>query len=380
MVGLPFDTDNPQPAIRKPLFTIVAGEADSGGALDALAGAASDLLGGGEGVDPWQRTVQSITVQQGLAPIPDHATIVLRADSDAPSIALDDKLQLSLGYQDSDAVMVLSGHISRIQRDIRGSYRITLANGAHRLLRARINSSFEDQSAGDIVSHLADATGVETDSVDDGVNYPFYVVDDRRSLYHHMVVLAQQNGFALYFSAQGKLNFAPLNGDSVAQFHYGIDLIALQHIESPALFGQVTVVGSGAAGSDGADAWPWVTDQRAAISAQDGSGNAAAIARYSALRSADAVKTAAAAQLDYIATKASSGRLRVPGAPAVLPGSAFEIASTPEGALDGKYIAQRVTHSLNKRGGFVTDITFTGQPGNSNGFGGLGGSLSGGLF
>lgn len=380
MVGLPLDTGNPQPAIRKPLFTIATGGADSGGALGGLAGAAADLLGGGGGVDPWQRAVQAITVQQGLAPIADHAIIVLRADSDAPSIALDDALQLSLGYQDSDAVAVLSGHISRIQRDIRGGYRITLANGAHRLLRTRINNSFEDQSAGDIVSHLAAAADVETDNVDGGIDYPFYVVDDRRSLYHHMTVLAQQNGFALYFSAQGKLNFAPLNGDSVAQFNYGIDLIALQHVESPALFEQITVVGSGAAGSDGADAWPWITGQRDAISAQDGSGNAAAIARYSALRSADAVNTAAGAQRNHIAAKVSSGRLRVPGAPGVLPGSAFEIASTPDGALDGKYVARRVTHSLNKRGGFVTDITFTGQPGASGGLGGLGGSVSGGLF
>lgn len=372
MTGLPFDTNSPQPAIRKPVFEVTAGSgsSDSGG----LGGMVSDLIGGDGGQDPWQRCVSNIVVYSSLGPTADYVVIELREDGDAPDIALGDELQIALGYADSETTTVLSGEISIIQRDLRGACRVHITNGSHRLLKGHLNSSFEEQNAGDIVKHLSGEAGVDTDTVDDGVDYPFYVIDDRRSLYHHMNDLARQNGFVLTFSPEGKLNFAAVNGEVVATFTYAVDLISLSLDESATHFGQTTVVGAGASGSEGTDAWCWINSKRDPIASQQGSGDAAMIQRVAALRSADAVQAAATAQLDRVSALGLKGKIRVPGTPQLLAGSTFEVSETTDGLLDGTFVAQKVSHVFNKRGGFTTEIEFVGEA-SSGGGGLLGGVL-----
>jgi hypothetical protein len=71
-----------------------------------------------------------------------------------------------------------------------------------------------------------------------------------------------------------------------------------------------------------------------------------------------------------------SGRLLVPGAPAVVIGSAIAIASAPHEMLNGLCLVQQVRHRFAKGAGFTTLIGFhKAEGGAAAGLGALGGVL-----
>lgn len=372
MVGLPFDTGTTQPAVRKPGFSVTAPAPVSGG-LGAVAGAVGDLLGVG-GQDPWARSVEAITVQAGIAPQVDRVEIVLGTGGQAPAVALGDELAVSLGYGDSDLSPVMTGRVTAINQDLRGRQCIVLTNGAHQLARGRLNQSYEEQSAGDIVNQLLSEFDIPPGNVESGHNYPFYVVDDRRSLWRHIADLALQNGFCARINAAGELDFSPLNdGDVAAEFHYGIDILSIDLHEHGPVFDGVAVTGAGAAGSQGPDAAFWVVSDSDGISSSQGNGTP--IRAIPALRDAAAVEVAGAAIVTQRHRLAKAGRLRVPGVAVVEVGQAIGIAGTPGGRFDGTWLVMEVRHRLDKRNGFISEFAVS-QSGN----GGLSGVFPGGLL
>ena len=96
---------------------------------------------------------------------------------------------------------------------------------------------------------LLGEAGVTGDTVEDGIEYPFYVTDAAHTLYQHIARLASRSGYFSHMTAEGKLSFVPFAADAVVQtFHYGEDLIAAQIGDAPAPAG-VLFTGKGAAGS-----------------------------------------------------------------------------------------------------------------------------------
>jgi len=366
MVSLPLNAQVAQPAIRKPIFKI---EEDSGGGA-GLAGTVTGLLQNSN-VDPWQRSVKSIGFESSLSGTVDHALIELKEDSESPDVSLGDELKISLGYDDGEPNLILSGVVSQIKKNIVVGSRLVLSNGSHRLSKSRINASYEEQSAGDIISALAADVEVETETVEAGYTYPYYVIDDRKSVYSHMLKIARDNGFELYFSSDGKLNLSSLSSAEVKQeFFYGIDIIALNLDEAEPLFKKQRVVGSGATSSEGADSWPWIVNNKDNISSEEGSDSAAPIRKTEALRSNEAVGTSAQHEVSRVSANAIRGDITVQGAPAVVVGHLIEIKETPEGKFDGQYRVKRVLHRYNKQEGFVSKIHFTSE-GGSGGLGNL---------
>ena len=90
------------------------------------------------------------------------------------------------------------------------------------------------------------------------MDFPYYVVDDRRGAYAHIAALARKSGFLAYFTGEGKLTFAPYaGGQAVQTFAYATDILSLLVQDATPPVGAVTTVGEGAAGSHGSDAWSW---------------------------------------------------------------------------------------------------------------------------
>jgi len=179
--------------------------------------------------DPWQRNLVSVTLQLGLAPCVDMAELLLSADDQAPSVAIGDTGTVSLGYEDSSTDLVFTGQVESLRRSAHGTLRLAAGNGGAPLSRLRLNQSYEQQAAGDVVGELAGRAGVGTDTVEDGVDLPFYVLDDRRSAYEHIAALARKSGYLAYFTPEGKLNFKPFAaGRPVQTFAYGQDILALE--------------------------------------------------------------------------------------------------------------------------------------------------------
>ena len=363
-------------AVRRPVFEIAFGAPGGGdGGLGGLASAAASAIGlsaGGE--DPWKRAVARVTIECGVAQEVDRAEITLATDAHAPPVALGDEGTIKLGYEDEGATIVYSGRIESIRRDARGSVRITVANASATLAAFRLHQSFENQTAGDIVSELASQADVTTGNIADGSDFAFHFIDDTRSAWQHIARLARVNGFLALITPENELDFrAPAAGEPLQTFTWGVDILALHRREAEAAFDAVTVAGEGAAGSDGAEAWNWLTKDPAAVSASAGSGQRSRVVIDRALRSADAVQTAAQALVDAAARAALTGTLQVPGAPAVVPGAHVKVADTPGGTMDGELLVMRVRHTFDKRAGFRSRIEFAGSSG--GGGGSLGGLL-----
>jgi len=337
-------------AVRRPLFSVAFGES---------------------GADVWAEALVTVVLEAGLVPFADAVTMRLAGGASVPGVALEDSGTVELGYEDGSTETVFTGQVEEVRHSVQGTTWITAVNGGALLSRTRVNQSYEQQKAGDIVKDLAGRAGVETDTVEDGADFPFYVVDDRPSAYQHVAALARKSGYLAFFTPEGKLNFVPFTaGQAVQTFTYGEDVLSLHATEAPPAVGAVTTVGEGAAGSQGQEAWSWLVKDPSAVTASAGSGSPERLVQDASLRSTEAAQGA----VDGIAGAAEGTRLigefLVPGAPAVVVGSAVEIVDAPQDTLNGLFLVRRVRHRFSKREGFITLICF-----GSGANGGLGGLL-----
>ena len=309
----------------------------------------------------WGRALSHVTVEAGLAPAVDVVEVALAPGQHAPAVAVGDTGSVSLGYAGA-LTAVFAGTVASVRRSIDGATRVIATNAGGALARVRVNQSYEQLSAGEIVSELAGRASVVPAAVSDGANFPFYVVDDGRSVWAHVATLARACGFVANVDAAGGLVFGPPQKTPVQTFTYGVDVLALQATRSGPSLGAVTVVGEGAAGSDGADAWNWLVHDSAGVTRTAGSGEPKRLVQDASLRSADAVQTAADGASAAARSVVITGRVVVPGAPNVTAGCTVEIAGAPDAELNGVCTVRTLRHRFAKRGGFVTTIDFGRAP------------------
>ena len=350
-------------AVHKPGLTISFG----GGEAGALSANLVTVTGGD---DPWQRSLVALKTESATAPMVDTTALLLAADDQAPSVEPGDEGTVALGYEDSSIDTVFTASVSSVEYSIDGITRIICVNGSTDLSQLHLNQSYEQQSAGDIVADLAAQAGVDTETVESGTDLPFHVIDDRRSAWEHIARLAQDSGYGAYITTGNRLYFGPLATDQAFQtFTYGIDILAFQSTQSGSLPTVYTVVGEGAAGSKGDDAWCWIVKDPSSVAAETGDGPGTRIVARPNLRSAEAVQAAADGLAAAGQRRLNTGRVLTAGAPAVTVGSTIELADLPVAAFNGAGLVTRVIHEYSKRHGFVSRIDF--RQTETNGIGGL---------
>jgi phage protein D len=346
-----------------------------GGLAEAAAGALGLSTGSGAD-DPWLQSIVRLTVEAGLAPFADVAEIYLAADSRAPSVAVGDEGSIELGYSDAPPTAVFRGRIETVRYAIQGATRVTATNGAAQLARLRADQGYEQQTAGQIVGDFAGRAGVQMGTIADGVDIPFFAVDGRCGAYQQIADLAQRCGFVAFVAPSGELQFTPpSDGEPAQTFSYGDDILELFVEEGAVSLGAVTVVGEGAAGSQGQEAWNWLLKDPSAVRSSAGDGDPMLRISDAALRNSAAVQGAASALSAAARSLQVRGRLLVPGAPSVTVGGTFEIRGAPRDELNGIFFARRVRHRYEKRSGFTTLISFTKAAAVGAGLGGLLGGL-----
>lgn len=347
MVSLPFTTESSPPTVRRPDFVVNVGS---------------------DGADAWAESLVSLTTALGLAPSVDAVKLQIADDDRAPAVEVGDTGTIELGYEDSGQTLVFTGQVATVEHNIRGTTRVTMSNSGVLLAQARLDQSFQQQSAGAIVNSLLSEVGVSPDTVEDGIEYPYYVVDSGRSLLQHMARLAQRDGFLAFLSPEDKFCFLPFTvGQADCSFAYGNDILVLQ-LNSQSSTRSVTVTGEGAAGSEGSEAWSWLAKDPSAVQKTAGEGPARPVSDP-ALRSGAAVDTAAQALAERHGAWGQTGLLTVPGAPTVMVGGSIEIVDAPQTGLNGLAMVQRVCHHYDKMEGFITTIWFARV--GEDGFGGL---------
>lgn len=347
-MDLPFSSDRASTPGYRPRFKVAAGGgAASGG---GLLGAVQSLLSA-PASDPWAENLAMVDVVLAPAPAVSSCRLRLGPGAGAPAVQVGDALDVRLGFDDV-LVSVFSGTVWEVTREPRAVGAL-LAGKARLLLELRENASFEQQSFGDIVGQWAAAAGVDTATVEDGVTYPFLAVDDSRSVWEWIARLAAHAGLIAWCDGEGKLHCQAPPAAAARTFTVGEDVIELRVHERGPVLGAVRMVGEGAAGSQGAAAWPRLLKSADAASAQAGLGAPARLFREGALRSLEAVQGAVRARAACATALARVVHLRVPGAPELALADRFHIAG---GDAAGDYVVARIRHRLDKRSGFLSEI------------------------
>uniref|UniRef100_UPI001C472EEE hypothetical protein n=1 Tax=Desulfosarcina cetonica TaxID=90730 RepID=UPI001C472EEE len=166
-----------------------------------------------------------VRVALRMGPALDTVSCVLATSQS--EFAAGDGLTVAMGYADSGVEDLFTGTVSSVSTNIHGQTIVTAGNGGEALACLRINQSFVDMSAGDIITDLAGRAGVDAAEIAAGPDLPFYVVDDRAHLLDHIATLAGFSGADVTFDAGGGLVCA-VSGEtpSAIAFAYAASIAA----------------------------------------------------------------------------------------------------------------------------------------------------------
>ncbi len=279
------------------------------------------------------------------------------AQVNAPDVALGDTVTVELGYND-DTVIVMDGTIQHIKPGLE-TVRVTAHNRAQKLLDMRLNQTYENQSAGDIVSDLAGQAGINTQTVEQGISFPFYVIDYQKNGWRHLHDIAGKCAFDLYLTPEGKLVFKPFKKSSATHnLTYGISIIALNRRSHPLDFAGVTVYGESPASSQGSDTAHWLTKDFNDYKGTAGSQAPALVIQDVTLRTKEAADMAAKGRMEQIQRKQHRGTADIIGNADIKLNDTVEIKNAPQNVLNGLFQVRRVSHTFNKQTGFQTRIHF----------------------
>ena len=308
--------------------------------------------------EPQASTVVDLQVQLDMQTTADSFTLVL-GQVGGLDPAADDDATIELGYADDGGLTrVMSGKVVNVEPTLLNN-RIAGYNGAALLLNSYTNQTYENKTAGNIVTDLATQAGVDTDSVEDGITFPAYVIDGRRSFYRHMQDLAQNCGFDLYINPDNALVFKRfVSGETVHVFEYRKHIIELEILNTPPAAASVEAWGESPGTGGGKESWAWLTKDFSGSKGSAGSGSPTLLLERPALRTGQAAQTAADATMTVIDRSAVRGRLLSLGRPEIKLGDAIRLLDVPDDDINGVYQVRSVNHRITKIAGFTTTVEF----------------------
>jgi phage protein D len=305
--------------------------------------------------NPTASTLTGLVVELGMTGAADRVELRLgRLGGLEPVV--DQRLDVALGYTEGATLQqVCTATVAAVDPDPR-SRRVVGYGAGHTLLRTFVDRTFENVTAGAIVKDLAAAAGVTVGTAEDGIRFPFYVVDQRRSTYRHVTDLATLCGFDAYVDPEGALVFAFFGGGRTTHvLEHGKHLLDLRLRRWAVPAAQFVVAGESGS-SHGDNSWAWFAKDVTPVTGTAGTG-ARQLVERSAVRTAAAATQAAQAALTDARRAAVTGEALVSGAPQVRLGDTVRLSGTP-GDGDGTYQVRALVHSVTKSTGFTTRIAF----------------------
>jgi phage protein D len=318
--------------------------------------------------EPRASTLVDLAVTLDLDTPADGFTLVL-GNVGSLAATRGDAVAIDLGYADDGGLeRVVAGTATVVDANLTTT-RVTGISGASSLLALFVEQTFETKTAGAIARDLAGraAPAVEVARAEDGTLFPLYVVDGRRSAWHHLADLAELCGFDLYVGPDGKLVFERFAGGKTAHvFEVGKHVLALEVLRTPPLASRVEAWGESPTASAGDDAAAWLTRDFSGsrgVAAGGGSGSGSGsgpllLLERPALRTRNAAAAAALAALTTVERRTLRGRLTVLGRPQVHLGDAIHLRGHADDSLNTLFQVRSVTHRLTKAAGFTTVIGF----------------------
>ncbi len=308
--------------------------------------------------EPKASTVVDLRVELDMDTPADRVTLVLgQVNGLHPSV--DDAATVELGYADNGGLtQVMTGKVVTVEPGLIRS-RVVAYTAAQILLRSFSDQTYQSKTAGAIVQDLCSQASVDVAKADDGINFPAYVVDGRRSFYRHIRDLADLSGFDLYFNSDGKLVFQQFaNGNTIHIFEFAKHVLEVQVKRAPAFAASVVAWGESPTGSQGDNSWPWLTKDFGGTKGTAGSGAPSLLLERPGLRTHDAAQTAASAAETRFQQRTLEGWVLTIGRPEVQLGDAVQFRAMPDSSLNTNFQVRSVVHTITKSGGFTTKVGF----------------------
>jgi prophage tail gpP-like protein len=261
-----------------------------------------------------------------------------------------DDASIQLGYE-GHLVDVFKGAVDSVEPGISG-IRVTGLNFMSKLLELRVNQVYENQTAGGIVSDLANKAGIRTEEILDGISFPMYVVDDGKNAYEHIRDLAEKCGFDVYMSSENKLVFKKYERREPHVLEYGKDIVQADLNEEKPLVAGVVVQGESPSSFKGADTSHWLTKRQ--VEGVSGSG-AHLLIQDPTVKDKDTAEKVATAWLDAL-TRTLSGIVKAIGKAEVKLGDTVELKGMRNSKMNGEFQVRSVEQFLSKTEGFTTLI------------------------
>jgi hypothetical protein len=266
---------------------------------------------------------------------------------------------VELGW-DGDTTLVFTGQVEAVTRQV-ADMTVTCAGSQMKLMRARSDRAFASQPAGQVVSALCGDSGVDTDTVEDGIDLPSYLVDSARRGWEHCLGLAQRCGFDLYCTQSGALVFGPFTATTADwTFRYGADVLSATVTRWHPSDGMAVVPESPSSGQ-GDEASAWLVMDPSPYRGEAGS-PVTLVLSDPMLRTKEAADSSASGRMAFRQRVTISGSVQLMGNPAVTLGEALALDGMPDDSLNDTYQVLAVRHVLDGRRGFRTVVALGGMP------------------
>ena len=262
---------------------------------------------------------------------------------------------------DGSTEPIFTGTVESVESGI-DRMKIDCLGSQVKLMRMRADRTFINQSAGQIVSALAGDAGVSTDTVEDGIDFPVYLMDSSVGFYEHCVRLARKCGFDLYTTDEGDLVFAAFSIASADHtFKFGEQILSASAERSVPL-DVVAVVPESPASSGGDDTASWFVKDPSSHKGEAGGGAIQLILSDPYLRTKDSAEKAAKGRLYFSKRDSVTGTVELMGSPQVKLGQAVALEGVPKSGVDDVYQVMAVRHCLDPWQGFRTFVSLGGMP------------------
>jgi len=293
--------------------------------------------------------VVSVKVIRNIGLPTDSCEVFLVGKKDY-SFKRDDQVRVQLGY-DEKLVPVLSGFVDNIEHGIT-TVRLTALGPAVDLLRLRLDRVYLNQTAGKIVSNLAQEVDLKIKEVSDGINLPMYVVDYAANAYEHILRLAERCNFDAYITDDERLVFKEWNGGERHRLEYGKEIIRVEELDFSPLYVGARVYGESPASIRGSDTFHWLTKQEVKGEA----GRDVALSMHDpAIKDKETAETVAKAKL-YKLKYTFAVVVETVGKPEIKLGDTLALTGIPGSAINGELEVRGIEHYLSKVKGFTTRI------------------------
>jgi phage protein D len=303
--------------------------------------------------------VQSIYLNLSMDIPSDHLRGQLRMKGPNLDFVTGDRCTVALGYGE-DLVNVYKGTIDTI--DIRFS-KISLValSSMVKLCALRIDKLYKNVNAGEIVKNLAALAGVTTDTISDGVQFPYYTIDSNKNVYEHIMELGRCSGFDAYTNSSDMLVFKQYEATEPHIMEFGKNILAISKTLQKDMITSVKVYGE----SPGPDKSHWLVKEPLYAEEGNASEGNQLVLRHTIAKDKDTVASIAKASLSRIRSSVSIV-IETLGAPKIALGDTVRVQKALEESLNGIYQVRSIEHFLSKSSGFSSILHCRGRGANNS--------------